>query len=180
MFNRFRKCLCILLSATTLAWGVPVQVFAQDTAGPTAEVLAANPVDAIPVRLGSDRYLRGIAKSADGQPAAEVPVVLGVEGRVVGRVLADKEGKFAIGPLKPGKYQVATRDAVAMLAVHSADAAPQDAAETIEVSRPAMIARGQTAGMLTNPWFIGLVVAAAIAIPLAIVLADDDDDDDAS
>jgi hypothetical protein len=180
MFNRFRRCLCVLLSATTFSWGIPVQVFAQDSAGPTVEALAANPVEAVSVRLGSDRYLRGVAKTAEGKPAADVPVVLGVNGRVVGRVIADKEGKFAVGPLKPGKYQVATRDAVAMLAVHAPESAPQDSADTIEVSRPAMVARGQTPGMLTNPWFIGLVVAAAIAIPLAIVLADDDDDDDAS
>ncbi len=176
MLIQMRKCLCVLLSATTLAWGTPARAMVDETSGPSAEVLAANQVDAVSIRLGADRHLHGVAKTTDGKPAAGVPVVLGVNGKPVGRVIADQEGKFSIGPLKPGKYQVATRDAVAMLAVYSVTDAPEDASDSVEVSQPAMIARGQSAGgLLTNPWFIGLVIAAAIAIPLAIALSDDDD-----
>ncbi len=187
MRSSLQKSVCLLLAACAPLWGFPVRVMAQESTvlpvnasqdGPSRdEVLKAAEVEAIPVRLGGDRYLRGVVKTKAGQPAAGAPVVLGVRGKPVGRVIADDSGQFAFGPIKPGKYQVATRDAAAMLAVYSVAEAPVEAASNVEVSQQAMIARGQSpSGFLTNPWFIGLVVAAAIAIPLAIVLSDDDDD----
>jgi hypothetical protein len=182
----FQKMLCLTLVVITPAWGLPCRLVAAQDPIITAqtdrqEKLAANEVEAVPVLLSQDRKLRGVAKTKEGKVAAGATVVLGIDGKPVGRVIADDQGRFEFGPLKPGKYQVATRDAAAMLAVYSVDSdapAARDAMKMIEVSQPAMIARGQSpGGLLTNPWFIGLIVAAAIAIPLAIVLSDDDDDD---
>lgn len=182
MIRITRIAICYTLIAMTPLWGLPCRVAAavdgsaQIDAAQQAR-LAANDVEALPVRLGQDKILRGIAKTKTGEPAANATVVLGVNGKPVGRVLADKEGRFQFGPIKAGKYQVATKDAVAMLAVYSLDSAPESAEKIVEVSQPAMIARGQSPGsLLTNPWFIGLIIAAAIAIPLAIALSDDDDD----
>lgn len=178
-----RKALCLTLAAMSLMWGLPcrlaVAVDGKNSVDPAHEArLAANEVEATPVVLGQDKMLRGVAKTKEGTPAAKATVVLGVNGKPVGRVIADEQGRFEFGPLKAGKYQVATKDAAAMLAVYSLDSAPEAAVPNVEVSQDAMIARGQSPGsLLKNPWFIGLIIAAAIAIPLAIALSDDDDDD---
>lgn len=177
----FRKSLCIALAAATPMWGTPGRLLANDSA--RTEAVATDgemEMKAVPVRLSADRQMRGEVKTVEGKPAAGAPVVLGVNGKPVGRVIADEQGRFQFGPLKPGRYQLATSEAVAMVDVYPAADAPKQAIQSIEVSQPAMIARGQNApAWLTNPLFLGLVIAAAIAIPLAIAL-DDDDDDDAS
>lgn len=177
-----RNAICLSLAIVSPLWGMPCRLaVAMDGSAAVdparAARLAANEVEAIPVVLGKDKMLHGVVKTKEGIPAEKATVVLGVNGKPVGRVVADEKGRFKFGPLKAGKYQVATKDAAAMLAVYSLDSAPDAAEKEIEVSQPAMIARGQSpGGLLKNPWFIGLVVAAAIAIPLAIALADDDDD----
>lgn len=182
MLRVMRKAICLSLIAMTPLWGLPCRLAAAvdgsgKITGAQQTRLAENNVEALPVMLGQDKMLRGIAKTKTGEPAANATVVLGVNGKPVGRILADQQGRFQFGPLKAGKYQVATKDAAAMLALYSLDSAPESAEKIVEVSQPAMIARGQSPGnLLTNPWFIGLIVAAAIAIPLAIVLSNDDDD----
>ncbi len=188
MLILFRKSLCIALAAATPLWGAPSRLLASDPGRTTTAPQASNDappaglmeMEAVPVRLSADRQMRGEAKTVEGKPASGATVVLGVNGKPVGRVIADEQGRFTFGPLKPGRYQLATTEAVAMVDVFPATDAPEKAVQSIEVSQPAMIARGQNArAWLTNPWFLGLVIAAAIAIPLAIAL-DDDDDDDAS
>lgn len=176
----FRKNVCVLLIATTPLWGMPGKLLADGGAAAERSAHQAEKVDVLPVRLSGDHRLRGQAKTASGEPAAGVPVVLGVNGKPVGRVMADEQGRFEFGPIRPGHYQIATKDAVAVIEAHTASAAPEQALQTVEVSQGAMIARGQSpAQWLTHPLFIGLIIAAAIAIPLAIAF-DDDDDDDAS
>lgn len=139
--------------------------------------LAKARVEAVAIRLAPDRILRGTIRTPKGLPAAHCPVVLGVQGRPIGRTKADAEGRFQFGPIAPGEYQLATKDAAAMITAYSLDSAPDAAKSSIEVSRNAMIARGQSpASILSNPWFIALTVAAAAAIPVGIALADDDDD----
>lgn len=172
----FRKNICVLLIATTPLWGLPGKLLADG--GATAEQSAVQPekVEALPVRLSADRRLRGQAKTASGEPAAGVPVVLGVKGKPIGRVIADEQGRFEFGPVDAGSYQIATKDAVAVIEAHTASDAPEQALQKVEVSQPAMIARGQSpVRWLTHPLFIGLVIAAAIAIPVAIAVSDDDD-----
>lgn len=182
----FKKSLTAFLIAAAPLWGLPGKALANDgelaakiatVAGKVdAAKLEAHRVEAVPVKLDNDRMLRGVAKTKDGKPAAGATVVLGVLGQPVKKITADKEGNFAFGPLEPGEYQVATRDAAAMLAVYSVAQAPRTAEESVEVSQKAMVARGQSpGGLLTNPWFWGLILIAAIAIPVGIALADDDD-----
>lgn len=177
MSNSFRKNICLLLLATTPLWGMPGKLTADGGAAAERPITEPEVIEALPVRLTADRRLRGQAKTATGAPASGVPVVLGINGKPVGRVIADQEGRFEFGPIDPGHYQIATNDAVAVIEAHTASDAPERALQRVEVSRPAMIARGQSpAQWLTNPLFIGLVIVAAIAIPVAIAAADDDDD----
>lgn len=182
MLILFRRSLCIALAAATPVWGTPGRLLANEAGrGPAVAVDSEAEMKAVPVRLSAERQMRGEVKTMEGKPAAGAPVVLGLNGKPVGRVIADQQGRFQFGPLKPGRYQLATSDAVAMVDVYGEADAPEQAKQSVEVSQPAMIARGQSPMQwLTNPLFLGLVVAAAIAIPLAIALDDDDDDNDAS
>jgi hypothetical protein len=160
-----------LLIATTLLWTPLAAVRGEET----AKVDAAA-IEAVEVRLSSDRMLRGVIRTPRGEPSPNTAVVLGVQGKPLRRTRTDAAGRFAFGPLDPGQYQVATKDAAAMLLAYTREQAPASAEGELEVSRRAMIARGQNpAAVLTHPWFIGLAVAAAVAIPVGIALGDDDD-----
>lgn len=185
MKTLIHKSITVLMIAMAPMWGFPGAGNAAEGKSPVIpkisaqerEKLESQRIDAVPIRLGEDRMLRGIVKTKEGLPATGATVVLGIYGKPIGRTLADSNGAFVFGPLKEGEYQVATRDAAAMLAVYRYDQAPEQAGSEIEVSQGAMVARGQNSGgILRNPWFWGLVIAAAIAIPLAIALADDNDD----
>ncbi len=62
-----------------------------------------------------------------------------------------------------------------MLAVFDREQGPPEAESHVELSRGAMLARGQEPGsLMTNPWFWGLIVFAAVAVPFAIISSDDD------
>lgn len=182
----FQRSICTLFVGIAPFWGMPGRSAAAGTpieGSPiftvgipvTSENLEKHRIEAVPVRLGAEGFLRGVVKTADGKPAAGAPVVLGVRGKPVTRVQADRNGEFRVGPLKSGEYQLATRDAAVMLAVFDGQQGPPETAEQVELSRGAMTARGQEPGsLMTNPWFWGLIVFAAVAVPFAIISADDD------
>ena len=180
MAIEIRKLLSLCLIALAPCWGSPALILAAESGQGSSKdrkaLLAQHRVDAIPVKLAADQTLQGIVRDNEGKPAAKTPVVLGVHGKPIAKVMSDEGGRFRFGPLKPGEYQIATKDAAAMLAVYSLKDKTK-AEPKLEVSKAAMIARGQSpSSILSNPWFVGLTVAAAIAIPAAIVLSDDDDD----
>jgi hypothetical protein len=143
-------------------------------------------VDGIPVKQTienlslSDGVLVGGLVDKNGRGVADAPVVIGQQGKPVAELRTDAEGRFAAKGLKPGVYQVVSHGAVTTHRAFAADQAPKDAKRGVihqvdpEVARGAP-SNGGLLGVLSNPLVLALVIAAAIAIPLAL-----DDDDDAS
>lgn len=144
---------------------------AEQAAAATAEAEVAR----VAVRLDQQQMLRGTVRDDEGRLAAGTGVVLGRGGKPLHRTETDQQGRFVIGPLTPGAYEIASPDAAAFLQVEAPTADPERSAAAVEVSRKAMIARGQDPRRtLLHGALIALVIAAAIAIPIAIA-ADDDD-----
>jgi hypothetical protein len=117
---------------------------------------------------------------ANGKGVEDAPVVIGQNGKAVAELRTDKEGRFAAKGLTPGVYQVVSHGKVTTHRVWQDGSAPAAAQRGVIHSVDPQIARGAShgglLGVLANPLVLALIIAAAIAIPLAL----DDDDNDAS
>lgn len=131
------------------------------------------------VRL-QDGLLIGGLVDQNGRGVEDAPVVIGQNGKPVLELRTDAEGRFAAEGLKPGVYQVVSHGGVQNYRVWDESNAPATAKRGVIHNVDPQIARGASngglLGILANPIVLALIVAAAIAIPLAL----DDDDDDAS
>ena len=149
--------------------------------------IAANPVvvDGVPVsqvvedlELQNGALIGGLV-DASGKGVADAPVVIGQEGKPVAELRTDEEGRFAVKGLKPGLYQVVSHGKVSTHRVWESGKAPAEAKRGVIHNVDPQVARGAShhglLGILSNPLVLALIIAAAIAIPLAL-----DDDDDAS
>jgi len=145
--------------------------------------LAANPPAAArpaaakvaDVALHQGTLLAGQLVDAQGIPVANAKVAVSQGNWTVAETKTTKDGVFAVRNLKGGVYTVNAAGTQAVYRVWTAETAPPSA-------KPAVLlvhgdaARGQFGGgllsALGNPWVLGGIVAAAIAIPIAL---DDDD-----
>jgi hypothetical protein len=101
------------------------------------------------------------------------------QGRAVASTQTGVDGRFAIAGVKAGVYEVATSQGVTVCRLWAPRTAPPAAQSDALVVHGGSVVRGAQGGggvigFLSNPWVLGGIVAAAIAIPLAL------DDDDAS
>lgn len=149
--------------------------------------IASSPVvvDGVPVsqvvedlELQGDLLIGGLV-DASGRGVEDAPIVIGQDGKPVAQLRTDAEGRFAAKGLKPGVYQVVSHGKASTHRVWEEGRAPAQAKRGVIHSVDPQVARGAShgglLGILANPLFLALIIAAAIAIPLAL-----DDDDDAS
>lgn len=121
--------------------------------------------------------LAGQLLNAEGAPQANQQVAVYTNHQVVAKSQTNEQGVFAVQHLTPGVYTVQAGEAIGNYRVWDAQVAPPAAQPAVlMVNGP--VARGQMGGRILNamgnPWVLGGIVAAAIAIPIAL------DDDDAS
>ncbi len=159
-----------------------------------AEAPATQPTKTMDVALQNGGLLLGQLVNRQGQPKAGVVVSLRQKGTELARMQTDDLGRFAAKGLRGGAYQLVTADGVRQVRVWSQATAPPTAV------RGALLVEGKTVrgqyaetgeyygdgggggrGIFNggrifglNPWLVGVAIAAAIAIPVAL------DDDDAS
>ncbi|QDS87980.1 hypothetical protein EC9_21650 [Rosistilla ulvae] len=134
------------------------------------------------VRLGAASKLRGAIVDHNGRPVAGAPVVVGQQGKIVAQLDTAADGRYEVADVAPGIYQVASYAGVQTVRLHAADAPAGSVEGVVQVIDSEGISRGQSNGrfsllkrIATNPLTWAVVIAAAIAIPLAL-----DDNDDAS
>ncbi len=170
--NPYMHVLSLLVAATLV-----VQPQRTLVAAPPTITVADTQLVATDVKLDEQNVLKGTVMQTGGKPAANKTVVLGREGKPIGRAIADAEGRFQFANVKPGVYQLATTETAELVQVHPAAAAVPNAVNHVIMGGEATTARGQgfNRQMLLHPLFVGLVIAAAIAIPIAIANNDDDD-----
>jgi len=118
---------------------------------------------------------------ASGRGVENAPVVIAQQGKPVLEMKTDSEGRFAAAGLKPGVYQVVSHGGLNNYRVWEEGSAPATAKKGVIHRVDPEVARGGSSNpllsFLANPIVLAMIVAAAIAIPLAL---DDDDNDDAS
>jgi hypothetical protein len=145
------------------------------------------------VALQTSGVLQGQVLDTQGTPQAGMQVALTQQGKPVAMTQTSQDGRFQMAELKAGVYEIQTPMGVNVCRLWAPQTAPPSAQDGVLVVAGDDVVRGGGAcgkgaggkggilggggggalGFLANPWVLGGLVAAAIAIPLAI-------DDDAS
>jgi hypothetical protein len=130
----------------------------------------------VDVRLDEQGSLRGTLVSVSGQPLAARPLLLQQFGGAEVRTESDATGGFVLRGVRAGMHRLVADDQIATCRVWTNAAAPPSAADRLTVVAGRPLIRGQQpiSAVFTNPLFIGLVIAAAIAIPIAVHNAQND------
>ncbi len=146
------------------------------TAGLATEPIADHArarVSIIDVSLGEDGNLRGQVLDLQGAPMTETTVAVVQHGEILATTQTDAQGRYSFAGLNTGLYQVITDHGLTVCRVWAAETAPPSAlAETLVVDGLQTVRGGMHGrswgSFLSNPWVLGGIVAAAIAIPLAL------------
>ena len=151
---------------------------------PAQQVLAASPIGpgnpdraaAVPpvrdVSLQSGGVLRGQVVDRQGKPCTGIPITVIKVGATTEKPVeaqTDGQGQFQFEGLSAGVYHVATAEGGTLCRLWAPNAAPPAAVPAALVVQGEGPVRGNLGGIGPLGWtLIGLGVAAAIAIPLAL------------
>ena len=121
------------------------------------------------VELQKGGVLSGQLLNVAGQPSSDLTFALVDRNGDARRIVTDAEGKFRIAGLRGGAYNLVVGKSGVSVRVWAKGTAPPHAQNELLMFDSAMTARGQGGlGLLSNPWFLGAAIAAAIAIPIAL------------
>ncbi len=131
------------------------------------------------IELLGDGVFQGAVVQPNGQPLANAEVkILTTENELIARTQTDAHGRFHFASLKGGAYTISTKSGQTYYRAWSQNTAPPSVTKRVLiVENKGEVIRGQgrIKSFFTNPWALGGITAAAIAIPLAL-----DEDDDGS
>lgn len=172
MKKQLRICRAIAVSLACVAWLLPVHRIA--AAPPVSR--AAAPGFLIDVRLDEAGAVRGRLLDTAGQPLAHRPIVLHTSDGMRRIAATDAAGQFVLPGVTAGIQRLTAEDAVLNCRIWTHAAAPPAAMDHVTLIADQTIVRGQQpfSAIFTNPLFIGLVIAAAVAIPIAVHNSQDD------
>ena len=157
----------VIVSMACLGWLLPVPR-GMASNPPVDSSAAKRPV--ADVRLTADATLGGKLVDASGQPLGRRVVVLRQAGRALARVETDAQGDFVFRSVRGGAYQMTIDDRVVSCRVWASSAAPPAARDRLLIVTGTPVVRGQQpiGAVFSSPLFVGAVLAAAIAIPVAV------------
>ena len=162
----------------SLAWlavlGMVMPVSLVNAAAPPARpsILASD------VALSPGGTLRGQVLSPQGRGLPGVHVAVSTGSRDLGSTVTNAEGRFELRGLKGGVLTLTAAQSQTTVRAWTASAAPPAAKGDVLLVAGQSQALGQWGGfkkVITNPWVIAGIVAAAVAIPVAIHNSNDDD-----
>jgi len=135
--------------------------------------LAPSPNVIQDIALHENGLLKGQVLDTQGAPVKGVRVAVVQQGKVITGTTTDTSGRFAIAGLRGGMYQVVTPQGAAAYRLWAPNTAPPAAQADALIVNGATVVRagmggGGVVGFLSNPWVLGGIVAAAIAVPLAM------------
>lgn len=154
-----------MVTLSLAVWLLPVR---PSLAGPPKSVVA--PTALRDVALSPAGRLFGQLVTQEGLPLAGQTVSLLQDNRIVAQAFSDNEGRFAIDNVRAGLHQVTAPGVAFSARLWTSDAAPPAAVrEMLLVSGP-QVERGQRpiVDLLADPIVMGLIIAAAIAIPVIV------------
>jgi hypothetical protein len=123
------------------------------------------------IRLRQDNSLRGQLVDVTGQPISGISVAMYAQGNLVGTAVSDTQGSFSLVTHHGGVYELRAGDQVQIVRLWHHATSPPSAKSTLQLKINAETVRGQRpieSLFCFQPWFLGVVIAAAIAIPLAV------------
>lgn len=170
----------------TLSWAAMWGVLISPAVRAAADQPPARPVDQArvqDVRLKQDSVLQGTLRDDDGHPLVnqDVHVFRGDKFAVTTRTT--KTGQFQVADVVGGEYRINVGTRSWSCRCWTNDAAPPGASNglTITTNQPkadAVVLRGQKPLCCLwggEPLMLGVLIAAAIAIPIAVHNSDSDD-----
>lgn len=129
---------------------------------------------AAPVRdvaLGPGGTLRGTVYNTEGQRQSHQSVILTCGARPLARATSDDQGEFTFRGLRGGVYGLSVSGASQVYRVWTAQAAPPKAIPQVALVTGGLVQRGQRPFyelFVCDPVVLGVILAAAIAIPVAV------------
>jgi hypothetical protein len=153
-----------------LTWVLPLRAFATDGITASPPVSRSTP-QIHDVALGSGGRLVGQFVDGQGQPRANQTVMVVRPSGQQWQTQTDASGRFVLEGMSGGLYQIATTDAVIACRCWSDNAAPPASIREVLIVSGDGIQRGQRPladFLFSGPFLIALVIAAAIAIPIAV------------
>lgn len=178
-YVRVLKGLCVGLSAVGLL--LPTSVL--EAAPPRAvEALPLPPHQPGPsvdgpstlvndVELDATGAMHGRVVDVQGVPVADTEVVVRQPGRELSRIRTDAMGRFRIGPLRGGMYQLSVGEHGRVVRAWAAATAPPAAGKTTLIVVGGQVVRGQMPlenFFSSDAVIIAGLVAAMIILPIAI------------
>ncbi len=169
--SRNARILAVLLA--TLNWIFPVSQ-AQALNPPTdghATTEQRPGVHINDIALGAGGQLSGMVLSRHGKPTDAFPVTVTQKGRAVGTLSPDKSGRFQISGIHGGLFQVSAGRNAYMCRGWVAGTAPPIVRDQLLIVPEGIVENGQRPFsdlFFADPVMVGLIVAAAIAIPIAV------------
>ena len=132
------------------------------------------------VELGYGGLLVGRLLDANGRPQKNAGVSFLSDGHTLASTRTDVEGVFAVAKLRGGVREITTADDVQVCRLWANGTAPPQTPRSIDMVSGEDVVRGQWGPppgnrliqkakvWATNPFVIGGVVAAAVALPIAL------------
>ncbi len=133
------------------------------------------------VGLQAGGVLRGQLLDGQGHPRPGAVVTINWQNRVIAAATTDRQGEFSVAGLRGGIHTVTSGPDVAPCRFWALSTSPPNVPHNLLVVSNPTTVRGNNcrrhamANMLSNPYFLGLAVGAAIIIPVAINASNDDD-----
>lgn len=138
--------------------------------------LAGQRTRVLDVALSPHGTLSGQIVDSAGLPLANQPILAARVNEQPLEVTSNEQGRFSIVGMRGGLYQLSAGGAAVACRCWLAGTAPPAAGTQVLLVAEEDIQRGQRpiADLIAGPVLIGLIIAAAIAIPIAVHNSQDD------
>lgn len=174
MRKHIRMCRMVTVWLACLGWLLPISE--ASTAEPARPGGARTVGVVYDVRLGEDNSFRGRLLDPSGKPLADQTVMLRQAGKALAQSRSGDRGEFSFAGVRAGVYQVTIGASAVVCRAWTERAAPPIATDQLAIVTHPDVIRGQQpiSSLLSSPLFVGLIITAAIAIPIAIHNSQDD------
>jgi hypothetical protein len=161
--NRMRRVQFIVTSLAISAWFFPNLAWTSEPENPNYRLSRD-------VTLDSAGALRGQLINFQGRPVQHAALSIRHRGVVLDKTTTDAEGQFRLNVGKTGAFQMHIENTAIACRCWAPEVAPPGSSKDLVLLAPENTIRGQRpfADIISNPLFIGAVIATAIAIPIAV------------
>lgn len=159
-----------LAGLACVTWLLPTQAMAAGKTEPLS-TSSQKPVAIRDVELGARGRITGQFVDVQGQPKANEVVLVQRQHSQPLQTRTDSSGRFVVDGASGGLYQIATADSVVLCRCWAEKTAPPGANRDVLIVSGDGVQRGQRPIgelLFSAPVLVALVIAAAIAIPIAI------------